>query len=161
MYREAALKGNIHECRWCNQLSDWLDSLSWYLMRRRIPGEAAPEWRGSPGRRLDKPALTPIITVLLKLAEPAMYHKNNGLRSASLEVMSNAVYLEPDLVLPVVVQRFQEALAASNSVHQISSSIRAFSGKRYSYRTLQCSDVLRIPCFAAIISEETRVPTVF
>lgn len=97
-------------------------------MRRRLPAEASPSWQGSPDHKLDHAALAPVIEVLLKLAEPAMYHKNNGLRAASLEVLSNAVYLQPDLVLPVVVQRFQEALSASNSVHQIASSIRSLSG---------------------------------
>eukprot|EP00892_Ulva_mutabilis_P003225 jgi/Ulvmu1/12903/UM098_0091.1 len=112
---------------WCDQLSDWLDTLSWYLMRRRLPAEASDAWQGSPNRKLNYDRLGPVVTVLLKLAQPAMYHKNGGLRSASLEVLSNAAYLQPDTVLPLVVQRFQEALAASNSVHQISSSIRALS----------------------------------
>lgn len=121
------LQSSMH-CRWCDQLSDWLDSLSWYLMRRRLQAEASQAWQGNPSHKLDYARLGPVITVLLKLAEPALYHKNGSLRSASLEVLSNAVYLQPDLVLPVIVRRFQEALAASNSVHQISSSIRALSG---------------------------------
>lgn len=138
MHRHAAQVKEIHvrqvvvnttvPRRWCDQLSDWLDSLSWYLMRRRLQAEASEAWQGNPECKLDYTRLGPVITVLLKLAQPALYHKNGGLRSASLEVLSNAVYLQPDLVLPVVVKRFQEALAASNSVHQISSSIRAFSG---------------------------------
>ena len=119
-------------------MSDWLDSLSWYLMRRRLTAEASASWVGSPCRKLDRNALTPVIKVLLQLAEPAMYHKNGGLRSASLEVLSNAVYLQPDLILPVVVRRFQEALAASNSVHQISSSIRALSGTLLRLPALYC-----------------------
>lgn len=107
-------------------------------MRRRLPAEAAPSWQGSPGRKLDRAALAPAIAVLLKLAEPAMYHKNNGLRAASLEVLSNAVNLQPDVVLPVVVQRFQEALSASNSVHQIASSIRSLSGTSCCRPTRSC-----------------------
>jgi Proteasome-substrate-size regulator, mid region len=108
-------------------MSEFLDSLSWYLMRRRLVAEADDKWRGHPSVRLDPAALQPVIAVLLQLALPSMYHKSGSLRASSLEALSNAVYVEPDLVLPVIVQRFHEALEASDSVHQISAAIRTLS----------------------------------
>lgn len=94
-------------------------------MRRRLVAEADAAWKGNPALKLDPAKLQPVISVLLQLALPALHHKSGSLRGASLEVLSNAVYVEPDMVLPVLVQRFHEALEASDSVHQISGSIRA------------------------------------
>lgn len=93
-------------------------------MRRRLQWEASAAWQGDPAHKLDPSKLQPVISLLLQLALPALHHKSGSLRAASLELLSNAMYVEPDIVLPVVVQRFHEALEASDSVHQLSGSIR-------------------------------------
>lgn len=93
-------------------------------MRRRLLWEAHPDWQGDPAYKLDPTKLQPIISSLLQLALPAVHHKSSSLRAASHELLSNAMYVEPDIVLPVIVQRFHEALEASDSVHQLSGSIR-------------------------------------
>lgn len=111
-------------CSWSDQFADFLDSASWYLMRRRLLWEADADWAGDQALKLDPSKLQDVISLLLKLALPALHHKSSSLRSASLEFLSNAMYVEPDIVLPIVVQRFHEAMEASDSVHQLSSSIR-------------------------------------
>lgn len=93
-------------------------------MRRRLQWEANSSWEGDPAYKLDPSKLQPVISLLLQLALPALHHKSSSLRAASLELLSNAMYVEPDSVLPVVVHRFHEALEASDSVHQLSGSIR-------------------------------------
>ena len=117
-------KNGVCECRWSDQFSDFVDSSAWYLMRRRLQWEASADWQGDPAHKLDPSKLQPVISLLLQLALPALHHKSGSLRAASLELLSNAMYVEPDIVLPVVVQRFHEALEASDSVHQLSGSIR-------------------------------------
>jgi hypothetical protein len=111
--------------RWSEQFADFLDSATWYLMRRRLQWEAHPQWDGDPAYKLDASKLKPALSLLLQLALPSLHHKSATLKAASMEFLSNAVYVEPDMVLPVIVQRFHEALEARDSVHQLSGSIRA------------------------------------
>jgi hypothetical protein len=91
----------------------------------------SPKWKGCDQFRLDVRALGPVMRIFLKLAEPAMYHKSSSLRQAALEVLSNAVYVSPEIVLPVVVRRFRDAMTATDSVHQLAGAIRALSGTQF------------------------------
>jgi hypothetical protein len=93
--------------------------------------------------------VTPIASTLVSLALSAMYHKNSSLRAAALETLTNLVYFVPEDVLAPLLRRFYEAMEASNSVHQISSSIRCLSGTCTGCPSLQACCTLAHTAWAA------------
>ena len=115
-------------CRWSDELASFLVAFSQHLVRRRLVAQAQATFAGAPEVRLADEDVVPVARTLVALALSAMYHKSVSLRSAALETLTNFVYFVPHDVLPAILRRFWEAMEASNSVHQISSSIRCLAG---------------------------------
>lgn len=113
---------------WSDALGAFLDALASHLSRR-LDAECQPAWSGSAAVRLatEPTAIAPVVEAVLRLAEPAVFHKSSSMRVAALECLPVAAYLLPQRVLPGVVNRLFLALDASDSVHQLATSIRALS----------------------------------
>ena len=111
-------------CRWSDELGRFLTGMTTHLIRRRLVEQAQPDFPGVAAVTLSSDDLKPIARTLMSLALPAMYHKSATLRTSALDALVNCVYVLPQEVLSLSLQRFWEAMEASNSVHQISSSIR-------------------------------------
>jgi hypothetical protein len=123
-----ACQHHAHTFRWSQDLAHFLSGFAHSLVRRRLPSEAAPTWRGDPSMRVSTTTVASVAETLVELALAAMHHKSDALRVAAAEVITNFVYFVPQFVLRAVLRRFYEALESSNSTHQLVMAITCLAG---------------------------------
>eukprot|EP00873_Tetraselmis_striata_P045158 jgi/Tetstr1/465422/TSEL_010106.t1 len=122
--------------RWTSSLSRFLRHLMDYFTRRlqldaelRQLREAGRGGEGAaalaPGARrvLPAPVQRRFVRAVLRLAGRAQYSKDNGLMDCACGVLSSAAYVAPDLVLPLVHQRFETAFETVTAAHLLVTAI--------------------------------------
>eukprot|EP00873_Tetraselmis_striata_P035714 jgi/Tetstr1/455978/TSEL_042757.t2 len=122
--------------RWTSSLSRFLRHLMDYFTRRlqldaelRQLREAGGGGEGAaalaPGARrvLPAPVQRRFVRAVLRLAGRAQYSKDNGLMDCACGVLSSAAYVAPDLVLPLVHQRFETAFETVTAAHLLVTAI--------------------------------------
>ncbi|KAH7373268.1 hypothetical protein KP509_17G047600 [Ceratopteris richardii] len=111
---------------WTGSLQRFLRLLVFYFMKRLqnehretgVPnGGAFEDFLGQTER-------TAFVRTVMKLIERGQYSKNNSLAWTAASAASRLAYVEPSLVLPMVVSRFQTALETVTATHQLESALR-------------------------------------
>eukprot|EP00271_Cylindrocystis_brebissonii_P016760 TRINITY_DN411_c0_g2_i2.p1 TRINITY_DN411_c0_g2~~TRINITY_DN411_c0_g2_i2.p1 ORF type:complete len:1936 (-),score=317.53 TRINITY_DN411_c0_g2_i2:450-6257(-) len=106
--------------QWTVRLETFLRCMVFYLMKRLA--------HEGQGLRTATPALSPLVrrrlvTALVRLIERAQYSKNNELAGTAAMVAGGLAYVEPTVVLPLVVERFRQALNTVTATHQTESAL--------------------------------------
>eukprot|EP00884_Botryococcus_braunii_P020190 jgi/Botrbrau1/6855/Bobra.152_2s0014.1 len=118
---------------WTSDLTSFLEHLTRDLSHRLVRELgpcSAPFKQGPmvgvpvapPRRALSTDNRRAIVDVVVKWANKAMYSKVESLRSKAGLALATMAYLEPNMVLRLVVERFQEALDTVTAAHQLVSA---------------------------------------
>lgn len=112
---------------WTGPLQRFLRLLVFYFMKR-----LENEHRESTSSKrvveckdfLSHTERTAFVTTMMKLIDRGQYSKNGALAWTAASAASRLSYVEPSLVLPMVVSRFQTALETVTATHQLESALR-------------------------------------
>ena len=75
---------------------------------------------------IPKEVTKPLVEYLLKMASRGQFSKNKDMRSQSCQVFRQLAYLEPQIVLPLVYNRFHKGLLESvGTVSFLGSQLRS------------------------------------
>lgn len=112
---------------WTGPLQRFLRLLVFYFMKR-LESENCESTR-SKGVVECKDFLGPaeraaFVTTVMKLIDRGQYSKNGSLAWTAASAASRLSYIEPSIVLPMVVSRFQTALETVTATHQLESALR-------------------------------------
>eukprot|EP00891_Asterochloris_glomerata_P001540 jgi/Astpho2/1540/fgenesh1_pg.00026_%23_29_t len=115
-----------NEGRWTKFLQKFLSGLCKHLMKRLQFENSKRD-----GSSNDRPLRAPLgremqrrlAKVILRMADKAQFSKDNDMAIAACSAMSIMAYLAPDLVVPLVQDRFQGALENVTAAHQLVSAI--------------------------------------
>ncbi|KAI5078578.1 hypothetical protein GOP47_0006249 [Adiantum capillus-veneris] len=112
---------------WTGPLQRFLRLLVFYFMKRlenehceieNLENVAAFEDFLGPAER------AAFVMTVMKLIDRGQYSKNSALAWTAASAASRLAYVEPSLVLPMVVSRFQTALETVTATHQLESALR-------------------------------------
>ncbi|KAK9818405.1 hypothetical protein WJX72_012161 [[Myrmecia] bisecta] len=125
--------------RWTASLSQFLQSFCKHFTKRLTAENSPPKEKGSrnPAEKVAvggaplaaaRPALSvplrrDVVTVVSTIAGRAQYSKDGGLMTTACHALSQMAYIAPDLVLPLVHERFEAALEAVTAAHQLVSAV--------------------------------------
>ncbi|MEW5319322.1 MAG: hypothetical protein WDW38_010482 [Sanguina aurantia] len=90
-----------------------------------VPGAGGP-LHAQHQRRvavLSDATMTRIVHAIVRLAGRAQFSKMTHMSDAACTALGQLAYLEPQLVMPLVVQRFRCALDTATAMHQLASSV--------------------------------------
>lgn len=133
---------------WTTNLTGFLRNLVTNLSRRLIRELGPSSAAGKEGPPIGVPVTSPrralttdsrrvIVDVVLKLASKAMYSKDSSLKSNAGQALATIAYLEPKVVLRLIVDRFQVCFTCLSIVVRHSDAVLQ-----------QCS----IPCILGYLS---------
>eukprot|EP00250_Pteridium_aquilinum_P022210 c25325_g1_i2 orf=249-5699(+) len=113
---------------WTGPLQRFLRLLVFYFMKR-LENEHRENTRAKGGVDECKDFLGQVeraafVTTIMKLIDRGQYSKNGALAWTAASAASRLSYVEPSLVLPMVVSRFQTALETVTATHQLESALR-------------------------------------
>ncbi|BBN03450.1 proteasome activator subunit 4 [Marchantia polymorpha subsp. ruderalis] len=111
---------------WTTSLESFLRNLVFYFMKRlasehllRVRDEDAVEC----SHFLGPEERVAFVKVVMRLVERGQYSKNVSLAACAANVAARLTYLEPYVVLPLIVSCFQMAMDTITATHQLESSL--------------------------------------
>eukprot|EP01018_Ginkgo_biloba_P025865 Gb_28180 [translate_table: standard] len=112
--------------RWSYSLERFLRYLVYYFQKRLTQEQRNREaGAGMVHHFLGSSERAAFVKVVLKLIERGQYSKNEALAGTAAAAASVLSYVEPSLVLPLIVSRFHIALDTITATHQLKSAVTA------------------------------------
>ena len=104
--------------RWTQTLALFLQGLVKYLRKR----SASKRHAQLPPGLVDR-----IVKCAMRLVYNGMYSKNGTMRAAAAVAIRQLAYIQPAATLPLVMQRFTEAVEHSTATHQLTAALSVLS----------------------------------
>ncbi|KAL2644724.1 hypothetical protein R1flu_012311 [Riccia fluitans] len=111
---------------WTSSLESFLRSLVYYFMKRLASEHLI---RAEAGDGLDYAHFlgpeerVAFVKLVMRLVERGQYSKNVSLAACSANVAARLTYVEPHVVLPLIVSCFRTAMDTITATHQLESSL--------------------------------------